>query len=281
MIIESIKDLRHKLKNETAVGFVPTMGYLHDGHLSLIKAAKAENSIVVVSIFVNPTQFAPNEDFDSYPRDLDRDYKLAVDAGADIIFHPSVDEMYVAGASSSVIVEGEITKKLCGASRPTHFKGVTSVVNILFNIVKPHKAYFGQKDAQQAIIIQKMVRDLHMDLEVVVCPIVREADGLAMSSRNIYLNEDERSQALVLRKSLLNALRQVNEGQVSVAALIEGIKEIIGSAPLAQIDYVDILSARDLTDIKTIEDKALAAVAVKFGKTRLIDNIFLSIDEQR
>ncbi len=281
MIIESIKDLRHKLKNETAVGFVPTMGYLHDGHLSLIKAAKAENSIVVVSIFVNPTQFAPNEDFDSYPRDLDRDYKLAVDAGADIIFHPSVDEMYVAGASSSVIVEGEITKKLCGASRPTHFKGVTSVVNILFNIVKPHKAYFGQKDAQQAIIIQKMVRDLHMDLEVVVCPIVREADGLAMSSRNIYLNEDERSQALVLRKSLLNALRQVNEGQVTVAALIEGIKEIIGSAPLAQIDYVDILSARDLTDIKTIEDKALAAVAVKFGKTRLIDNIFLSIDEQR
>lgn len=281
MIIESIKDLRHKLKNETAVGFVPTMGYLHDGHLSLIKAAKAENSIVVVSIFVNPTQFAPNEDFDSYPRDLDRDYKLAVDAGADIIFHPSVDEMYVPGASSSVIVEGEITRKLCGASRPTHFKGVTSVVNILFNIVKPHKAYFGQKDAQQAIIIQKMVRDLHMDLEVIVCPIVREEDGLAMSSRNIYLNEDERSQALVLRKSLLNALKQVNKGQVSVAALIEGIKEIIGSAPLAQIDYVDILSARDLSDIKTIEDKALAAVAVKFGKTRLIDNIFLSIDEQR
>lgn len=275
MIIESIKELRDHLKTEPSVGFVPTMGYLHEGHLSLIRRAKQEHDKVVVSIFVNPTQFAPGEDFDSYPRDIDRDYALATGAGADIIFHPSVEEMYVDGASTSVIVEGDITRKLCGASRPTHFKGVTSVVATLFNIVKPDSAYFGQKDAQQAIIIQKMVRDLHMDVDVVVCPIVREEDGLAMSSRNTYLSQEERSQALILNKALSLAEAEVADGEKNVKALRDGIKSRIESVPLANVDYVEVVSARDLSDIDTIEDRALAAVAVRFGKTRLIDNRLL------
>ena len=191
-------------RNKT-VGFVPTMGYLHDGHLSLIKSAKAQNDLVVVSVFVNPTQFAPGEDYESYPRDIHRDYLLAMEAGADAVFNPEADEIYVGGASTTVEVTGDITKKLCGASRPAHFKGVTTVVNILFNIVRPDRAYFGQKDAQQALIIKKMVRDLHMPVEVVVCPIVREADGLAMSSRNVYLSTQERRQAACLNAALQSA----------------------------------------------------------------------------
>lgn len=280
MIIETIKELRDHLKTEPSVGFVPTMGYLHEGHLSLIRRAKQEHDKVVVSIFVNPTQFAPGEDFDSYPRDIDRDYALATGAGADIIFHPSVEEMYVDGASTSVIVEGDITRKLCGASRPTHFKGVTSVVATLFNIVKPDSAYFGQKDAQQAIIIQKMVRDLHMDVEVVVCPIVREEDGLAMSSRNTYLSQEERRQALILNEALNLAEAEVADGEKNVKALRDAIKSRIESVPLADVDYVEVVSARDLSDIDTIEDRALAAVAVRFGKTRLIDNRFIGAGKE-
>jgi pantoate--beta-alanine ligase len=178
-------------RNKT-LGFVPTMGYLHEGHCSLIRAAKSQNDLVAVSVFVNPTQFGPGEDFESYPRDIDRDYTLARAAGADVVFSPGVGEVYAPGASTAVEVTGDITNKLCGASRPTHFKGVTTVVSILFNIVRPDKAYFGQKDAQQALIIKKMVRDLRMPVEVIVCPIVREADGLAMSSRNVYLGPEER-----------------------------------------------------------------------------------------
>ncbi len=286
MIIDSIKALRERLKGETSVGFVPTMGYLHDGHLSLIKAARKENDVVVVSIFVNPTQFAPNEDFESYPRDLERDNALAMEAGADIVFYPDVEEMYVGGYSTYVMVEGELTRKLCGASRPTHFKGVTSVVTILFNIVKPHRAYFGQKDAQQSIIIKKMVRDLHMDVDVIVCPIVRESDGLAMSSRNVYLSDEERRQALALNLSLRAAKQAVQDGESDPEKLKGQIRKKIESMPLANVDYVEVLSGYDLSDVRKMtaaagsdKDLVLAAVAVKFGNTRLIDNMFMNGQE--
>ncbi|MPM10429.1 Pantothenate synthetase [bioreactor metagenome] len=268
-------------KNKT-LGFVPTMGYLHAGHLSLIKKAKEENNLVTVSIFVNPTQFAPGEDFESYPRDIERDYKLAAGAGADVVFHPSVSEIYAPGASTAVEVTGDIPKKLCGASRPAHFKGVTTVVNILLNIMGPDRAYFGQKDAQQAIIIKKMVRDLHMPVNVVVCPIVREADGLAMSSRNVYLNPRERSEATVLNRALgeaENFLKLWTEGCNYVENLHSLITQKIKTSPIADIDYVEILDAETLEPIEFIlpGKPALAAVAVRFGKTRLIDNRVLTV----
>ncbi|MBP1917859.1 pantoate--beta-alanine ligase [Youngiibacter multivorans] len=286
-IIKTIENLEAWLtdadhRNRT-LGLVPTMGYLHEGHCSLIRAAKADNDLVVVSVFVNPTQFAPGEDFESYPRNIERDYELAVDSGADIVFNPEAGEIYVQGASTAVEVSGEITKKLCGASRPTHFKGVTTVVNILFNIVRPDKAYFGQKDAQQALIIKKMVRDLHMPVEVIVCPIVREKDGLAMSSRNIYLGPEERKQAVCLNCGLQKALEYLNSGSDdsrSVRKLIEVIENHIKGQDLAIIDYVRILDGETLEEITDIEPgkTALAAVAVKFGKTRLIDNRVLSVE---
>ena len=206
MIITTISELRKYLQTQRAenktVGLVPTMGFLHEGHLSLIRSAKTDNDVVVVSDFVNPTQFGPNEDYETYPRDIERDTELAIGAGADVVFYPSVKEMYPEGSSTFVEVEGDITRVLCGASRPTHFRGVTTVVNMLFNIVKPDKAYFGQKDAQQAAVLMKMVRDTHQDIELVVCPIAREEDGLAMSSRNTYLNEEERKQATILNQAL-------------------------------------------------------------------------------
>lgn len=272
---ELYKLMEEKTRGSKTIGFVPTMGYLHEGHLSLIRKAKDDNDIVVVSVFVNPTQFAPNEDYDDYPRNIRRDYKIALGAGADIVFNPSVEEIYGGGYSTYVQVEGDITKKLCGKSRPTHFKGVTSIVNILFNIVSPDNAYFGQKDAQQAIIIKKMVRDLHMKVNVVVCPIVREEDGLALSSRNIYLKEEERQQALVLNESLKSALDKFNNGIKDVRLLKNHIIDTISSKELANIDYVEILDGETLNEIETIETKALAAVAVRFGRTRLIDNIFI------
>ena len=194
MILETIPELRKHLANwrkaQKSVGLVPTMGFLHEGHLSLIRRAKTGNDIVVVSVFVNPTQFGPNEDFESYPRNILRDTEMAMGAGADVIFYPTVSEMYPNGSSTFVEVAGNITRVLCGASRPSHFRGVTTVVNMLFNIVKPDRAYFGQKDAQQATVLMKMVKDLHMDIELIICPIVREADGLAMSSRNTYLSAE-------------------------------------------------------------------------------------------
>ena len=286
-IIKTAKELEAWSKNadrkNRTLGLVPTMGYLHEGHCSLIRAAKSENDLVVVSVFVNPTQFAPGEDFESYPRSIERDYKLAIEAGADVVFNPETEEVYVPGSSTFVEVTGEITKKLCGASRPTHFRGVTTVVNILFNIVRPDKAYFGQKDAQQAMIIKKMVRDLHIPVEVVVCPIVREADGLAMSSRNVYLSQDERKQALCLSGGLKQAWEYLNSGAEdsrSVKKLIEIIRNKIEGQSLAVIDYVMILDGETLEEIADIEPgkTALAAVAVKFGKTRLIDNRVLSVE---
>lgn len=271
-IQNAVKEAR---RNYQKIGFVPTMGALHEGHLSLIRQAKAENDLVIVSVFVNPTQFAPHEDFDQYPRNIEKDYQMARDAGADIVYHPKVEDIYMPGASTFVEVEGDMTKKLCGASRPSHFKGVTTVVNLLFNIVSPDHAYFGQKDAQQVIVIQKMVRELHMNVEVVVCPIVREADGLAMSSRNIYLSQEERTQALALNQSLKAAIAQYEQGEKNVDVLKQLVTKHIEKQPLANIDYVEILDAVTLEPIDTIETKVLAAVAVKFGKTRLIDNVFI------
>ncbi|MGE4353425.1 MAG: pantoate--beta-alanine ligase [Oscillospiraceae bacterium] len=264
------------------LGLVPTMGYLHEGHLSLIREAKAHNDLVAVSIFVNPTQFAPGEDYVSYPRDIERDYKLASEAGADIVFNPDVSEIYISGSSTTVEVTGDLTKKLCGASRPIHFKGVATVVTMLFNIFRPDRAYFGQKDAQQALVIKKMVRDLHMHVEVIVCPIVREADGLARSSRNVFLSPRERAQAPSLNRALQAAedyLKSDAADHNSVSKLVELIERDITQNDLAVIDYVQILDGETLDDIAYIEPgkKALAAVAIKFGKTRLIDNRVLSI----
>lgn len=279
MIIETVKELREYLANQRkadkTVGLVPTMGYLHEGHLSLIRRANAENDVVVVSDFVNPTQFGPNEDFESYPRDIDHDTEIAVGAGADVIFHPSVQEMYPQKSSTFVEVEGDITKVLCGASRPTHFKGVTTVVNMLFNIVQPDRAYFGQKDAQQVAVLTKMVNDLHINIELITCPIVREGDGLAMSSRNTYLSEEERKQAVILNKALTKGKEAFSKGEKNVTKLVSMISEKINEMPLAVIDYVSIYNYPSLEYIDTINKKAIAAVAVKFGKTRLIDNVIL------
>lgn len=279
MIIETVKELREYLAGQRAagktVGLVPTMGFLHEGHLSLIREAKAENDVVVVSDFVNPTQFGPNEDFESYPRNIERDTELALSAGADVIFYPSVSEMYPPESSTYVEVEGNITRVLCGASRPTHFRGVTTVVNKLFNIVEPNKAYFGQKDAQQVAVLTKMVKDLHMDIELIICPIVREPDGLAMSSRNTYLSAEERKQAVILNQALKKAKNAFANGEKDVVKLTEIITDKINEMPLAVIDYVSILDFPSLKPIITIEKDALGAVAVKFGKTRLIDNEIL------
>lgn len=279
MIIETVKELREYLAGQRAagktVGFVPTMGFLHEGHLSLIREAKAENDVVVVSDFVNPTQFGLNEDFESYPRNIERDTELALSAGADVIFYPSVSEMYPPESSTYVEVEGNITRVLCGASRPTHFRGVTTVVNKLFNIVEPNKAYFGQKDAQQVAVLTKMVKDLHMDIELIICPIVREPDGLAMSSRNTYLSAEERKQAVILNQALKKAKNAFANGEKDVVKLTGIITDKINEMPLAVIDYVSILDFPSLKPIITIEKDALAAVAVKFGKTRLIDNEIL------
>lgn len=278
----NIDELRTELKNRSengkkSIGFVPTMGFLHKGHMSLIERAKRENDLVVVSVFVNPTQFAKGEDLDSYPSDIDRDYKNSIANGADILFNPSAEEMYGSDDSTFVIVEGDITTKLCGKSRPTHFKGVTTVVAKLFNIVKPHRAYFGQKDAQQVAVIQKMVRDLNFDIEVVACDLVRESDGLALSSRNVYLSEDERSEALVLSKSLFKARDIFLEGERNADILKDFLTSAIRKSRKAEIDYIEILDAKTLREIDRIEDKALVALAVKFGKTRLIDNVYLEV----
>lgn len=273
--ITELKTYLEAIGGDKTIGFVPTMGYLHDGHLSLIKAAHAHNDVTVLSIFVNPTQFAPGEDLDAYPRDFLRDSRLAEAAGTDLLFFPDPAEIYPAGASTFVEVEGEITKKLCGQSRPTHFKGVTTVVTILFNLINPNIAYFGQKDAQQVAVIKKMVRDLHLPVQIAVCPIVREADGLAMSSRNVLLHPEERKQALVLSQSLAAAKALYQAGERSVKVLTAVIVNHINSMPLTYIDYVEILDFETLANIETITSPTLAAVAVRFEKTRLLDNIIL------
>lgn len=280
LIINRISDikayLREQQKKGKSVGFVPTMGYLHEGHLSLIRNSSSDNDLTVVSIFVNPTQFGPGEDFSRYPRDLERDTALAESAGTHLLFVPNVDEMYPEGYNTYVEVQG-LTDILCGSSRPGHFRGVTTVVSKLLNIVYPERAYFGQKDAQQAAVIKRMVKDLNMDTQIIVCPIIREADGLAMSSRNVYLSPEEREQALVLSLSLKMAEDIIFRGENSAAKLKEIIEENIKQKPLANIDYVALVDAETLKDTEIIGGKVLIALAVKFGRTRLIDNTIVEV----
>ncbi|MBU0605867.1 MAG: pantoate--beta-alanine ligase [Candidatus Omnitrophica bacterium] len=261
-------------KEGKTIGFVPTMGYLHVGHMSLVKAAKKHTDVVVLSIFVNPLQFGPKEDFKKYPRDIKRDEALAGDAGVDIMFCPSVSEIYPEGYATYVNVEN-FTDKLCGISRPEHFKGVATVVAKLFNIVKPDVAYFGQKDVQQAIVIKKMARDLNMDIEIKAMPIIRESDGLAMSSRNIYLSEAERREALVLNRSLEKASALTVAGERDSGKIIKEMKELISQKPMVKIDYVSIVDTKDLKDISVISGEALVAIAAIVGSTRLIDNVIV------
>jgi len=268
--IFEIRALRQTLSG--SVGFVPTMGYLHEGHLALVKQARIENSAVIVSIYVNPTQFGPREDFGAYPRELDRDLELLREEGVDIVFVPADDEMYPPEFSSWVDVE-KVTERLEGASRPGHFRGVATVVTKLFNIVQPTRAYFGQKDAQQAVVIKRIVADLNMGIEVVVVPTVRESDGLAMSSRNIYLSPGERQAATILFKALTLA-RQLRQGGEKDAGKIHWqMTSLIQKEPLAQIDYVSIADAETLEELNLIYRPALASLAVRIGKTRLIDNM--------
>ncbi len=276
-VVKTIDEVR-KYVNEwrragKTVGLVPTMGYLHEGHRSLIVRAVAENDCVVVSDFVNPTQFGPNEDFESYPRDINADASLCEGAGASIIFNPEPEEMYD-NALTTVSV-AEITSGLCGKTRPTHFAGVCTVVSKLFNIVKPDRAYFGQKDAQQLCVIRKMVKDLNFDIEIVGCPIVREEDGLAKSSRNTYLSEEERQAALCLSRSLKKGRKMIEDGEHSTEKVIAAIRAEIESEKLAKIDYVEIVALDTLKPVSEINVPVLAAIAVYIGKTRLIDNFII------
>lgn len=264
--------LRPLQKAGKSIGLSPTMGYLHQGHLSLVEASVKDNDISVISIFVNPTQFGANEDLDDYPRDEVRDFALAEKAGADVIFIPSVEEMYQ-NAVTTVHVS-ELTKGLCAISRPTHFNGVTTVVTKLFNIVRPDRAYFGQKDAQQGIVITKMAKDLDMDVEVIICPIVREEDGLAMSSRNVYLTHSERPEATMLRKSLLSAKEKFEKGETNTQNLRNHIINMINQTS-GKVDYVEVVDVATLQPIEVIKKEALIAMAVQFTKSRLLDNIFI------
>ncbi len=277
-IVNTINEVRECVKawkkQGLTVGLVPTMGYLHEGHASLIKRASKENDKVVVSDFVNPIQFGPKEDLASYPRDINRDAKVCEEAGADIIFHPTAEEMYCKDFSTFVDITGP-SDELCGKSRPIHFKGVCTVVSKLFLIVAPHKAYFGQKDAQQLAVIKRMVRDLNFDIEIVGCPIVREADGLAKSSRNTYLNAEERKAAVVLHKALEEGKKLVLNGETSAQAVVDKITQIINGEPLAKIDYVQAVSFPNIQIVNKVDGDILVAVAVYIGKTRLIDNFII------
>lgn len=274
-IVHTVEDVRKAVQAWKAegktIGLVPTMGYLHEGHKSLIDKAVSENDHVVVSVFVNPIQFAPTEDLESYPRDLEQDAKLCKAAGASLIFNPEPSDMY-SPTFSSFIDMSTLTKGLCGKTRPIHFRGVCIVVGKLFNIVEPNKAYFGQKDVQQLAVIKHMVEDLNFNLEIVGCPIVREADGMAKSSRNTYLSADERKAALVLSQSLALAEKMINDGKKDTSKLKEAMTTFIEKEPLAKIDYVEFVDWKTLEPVSEIERPVLNAIAVYIGKTRLIDN---------
>ena len=260
------------LKSSKTIGFVPTMGYLHEGHLSLVRRARKENDFVVVSIFVNPIQFGPSEDYERYPRDLERDLKLLEECEVDVVFNPSVSDMYPEGFSTFVEVNG-ITEVLCGAKRPGHFRGVCTVVAKLFNIVKPTRAYFGKKDYQQLKVIERMVKDLNFDVEIVGCPIVREKDGLAMSSRNVYLNPEERKSATVLYRSLKLASDLYRKGEKDPNVYRKKMEELIKSEPhVKKIDYIEIVDGETLKPVKEVKEGTLIALAVFVGNARLIDN---------
>ena len=269
--------IARKLRREEnrTIGLVPTMGALHQGHLSLIHEARAMCDVVVVSIFVNPTQFGAGEDFESYPRDLTADSALLAEYNVDYVFAPTLEEIYPQGFSTFVTVEG-LSEQLEGASRPGHFRGVTTIVAILFNIVRPHFAFFGQKDAQQSVIVKQMVRDLAFNTEIVVLPVVREESGLAMSSRNEYLNDEQRQAATVLSRALSQARAEYEDGECSAARLIELVRSTIEKESLARIDYVSVNDAETLENLDKIEDRpVLLSLAVFVGKTRLIDNVVL------
>lgn len=275
MIITSTIDelnANQQLDVNLSWGFVPTMGFLHEGHLSLVRRARAENDCVVVSIFVNPTQFSPNEDLGSYPRDLAKDIALLQNEGVDILFTPSDDELYPAGFQTMVVVSNS-AKPLEGASRPTHFQGVTTVVAKLFNIVKPNRAYFGQKDAQQCVVLQQMVQDLNFDLQMVICPIVREADGLAMSSRNNYLTPEERQTAPILFQALSAAQTAFLDGKRDGNILRKIMNDIVSKETRARIDYVSAADPITLRELNQINNGVLLSMAIFIGQTRLIDNI--------
>lgn len=252
-------------------GFVPTMGYLHEGHLSLVRRAKAENQHTAVSIFVNPTQFAPTEDLASYPRDLDRDLALLADCGVDLVFTPTADQIYPADFQTYVTVQ-QVSQPLEGAARPTHFQGVATVVAKLFNIIQPTRAYFGQKDAQQTAVLKQMVRDLNFNLDLIVCPIVRESDGLAMSSRNVYLSPAQRQAATILYRTLTAVVAAYEAGQQNGQHLRQQMAASIASEPLARLDYVSVADPLSLQELDTVEGAVLFSLALFFGKTRLIDN---------
>lgn len=273
--INEVKSIVKEWKDEgLSVGLVPTMGYLHEGHGSLIIKAVEDNDRVVVSDFVNPIQFGPGEDLESYPRDIEKDSAYCEELGADIVFNPEPDEMYNEGFSTYVDMD-VLTEELCGLSRPTHFRGVCTVVTKLFNIVEPDRAYFGQKDAQQLAIIKHMVSDLNMNIEVIGCPIVREEDGLAKSSRNTYLSDEERKAALILSQTVALAKAEIDAGETDAEALVEKMKKKIETEPLAKIDYVKAVNGLTMQQQKEIKAPMLIAMAVYIGKTRLIDNLII------
>lgn len=274
-IVNTIQEVRENVKawrsEGLTVGFVPTMGYLHEGHQSLIHRAAKENDRVVVSIFVNPLQFGEKEDLECYPKDFEKDCRICASTGTNMVFHPDPKEMYGSDFCSYVDING-LTNSLCGQSRPNHFRGVCTVVTKLFNIVKPDRAYFGQKDAQQVVVIKRMVRDLNMDIQVVACKTIREADGLAKSSRNVYLNKKERRASTILQEALQIAKKEIEAGTRSSAVIQKSIKDKIDSEELARLDYAEIVDLQTLKTVSRIDAPVLVAVAIYIGKTRLIDN---------
>ena len=284
-VIRSIQEM-YKLsesarKEGKIIGFVPTMGYLHEGHLSLIRIARKRCDLLVVSIFVNPTQFGPNEDLNSYPRDFERDSKLCEKEGVDVIFAPTAEEMYPDGYSTWVEVKGPVTEVLCGAFRPGHFRGVTTVVAKLFNIVQPHFAVFGQKDAQQLVVIKKMTRELNFPVEIVAAPTVREKDGLAMSSRNEYLNENERKVAPKIYQSLILAKNMLLRGERDTEKIKNEMRKFLENAKLIKVQYIDIVDADTLEPLKNARGRVMVALAAFLGKARLIDNIIVDLNKEK
>lgn len=279
-VVHTINEVREIVKNwkkeGLSIGFVPTMGYLHEGHKSLILKSVSENDKTVVSVFVNPTQFGPNEDLAKYPRDLLRDTKLVESAGADLIFNPEPSEMYPEHFTTTVNTS-EVTEHLCGAKRPVHFGGVCQVLTKLFNIVTPNKAYFGQKDAQQLAVVKRFVRDLNFDIEIIGCPIIREDDGLAKSSRNTYLSPEERKAAPILYKSLLEGKKLIEAGERKASVIIKKITDVLNEEPLAKIDYVSIVDNQNIQPIEILKGEILVAIAVYIGTTREIDNFIYEV----
>ncbi len=279
-VIESVADIKLAARaarcDGKTIGFVPTMGFFHEGHLSLMRAARSENDLVVVSLFVNPTQFGPNEDLDRYPRDRNRDVELAMGAGTDLLFVPRAEEIYPSDDCSRVVVR-RLSEKLCGASRPGHFEGVATVVAKLFNMTQPHRAYFGLKDYQQTVVIRRMVADLHLDVDIVTLPTVRESDGLALSSRNSYLSPEERRTARCLKESLELAERRIHEGERLGDQIRGNIRERIGREKLARIDYVSVSDPQTLDEVSQITGDVVISLAVCIGETRLIDNLLVNV----